>query len=68
MGIVDDALVCPHCKIKGQVHTMVVKLKRSEPIAFGIFNLLSLGLASLVNPKARATRANCDNCHMTWYM
>ena len=71
-GTLNAALVCPHCKIKGQIHIKIVKLKRGDPMVKVTLALVTLGLSSLLHalavPKDRKTRAHCDNCHMTWYM
>ncbi len=68
MGL-NSQLVCPHCGVKGQVHTEQTKVKQgvsggkaTGAILTGGVSLLAFGLSR----KQKATKANCKNCKSEW--
>lgn len=69
-GLPNPSMVCPHCQVKGRVHTKSIKQKRgisggkaTAAVLTGGVSLLATGLAR----KESVTQAHCDNCHNTWY-
>jgi len=65
----DSQILCPHCQVRGQVHTKRVKVKRgvsggktTGAVLTAGFSILATGLSR----KETATRATCNNCHVTW--
>jgi hypothetical protein len=69
LGPIRPEMICPHCKVKGKVHTWTVKHKKgisggkaAGAILTGGLSILATGLSR----KESATRAHCDNCSATW--
>lgn len=68
-GSVSPAIVCPHCHIKGYVHTKPVKRKTTISGGKVMGGLLTGGLSLLatgLSRKQAVTQAHCDNCGSTW--
>lgn len=62
-------MVCPHCQVKGEVHTRLVRAKKgvsggkaTGAILTGGFSLFVTGLSR----KETVTEAQCGNCGATW--
>lgn len=68
-GPINPELICPHCQIKGKVHTIPVKRKRGISGRKAVGAILTGGLSLLatgLSRKERTTQAHCDNCGSTW--
>jgi hypothetical protein len=68
-GLVNGAMICPHCEAKGQVRTKTVIRKKgvsgskvTAAIFTGGFSLLFTGLSQEHNQ----TQAHCSLCNNTW--
>jgi hypothetical protein len=62
-------IVCPHCQVRGRVHTKQVKVKRGISGGKATGAVMTLGwsvLATGLSRKENATQATCKNCHSTW--
>jgi hypothetical protein len=62
-------MVCPHCQVRGQVHTKRVKVKRGISGGKATGAVLTAGfsiLATGLSRKEAATQATCNNCRVTW--
>ena len=62
-------MVCPHCQVRGQVHTKRVKIKRGISGGKATGAVLTAGfsiLATGLSRKEAATQATCNNCRVTW--
>jgi hypothetical protein len=69
-GPLRPAMVCPHCKQKGSVHTKKVTHKAgvsggkaTAAVLTGGASLLAVGLSR----KQDLTEAHCTNCNSTWH-
>lgn len=68
-GPVNKAMPCPHCHVKGHVHTQHTKRKKgvsggkaTAAVLTGGLSLLAVGLSR----KEQFTEAYCGNCKNTW--
>ena len=68
-GPLRPEMICPHCQVKGKVHTQLVKHKKgisggkaAGAILTGGLSILATGLSR----KEKCTQAHCDNCGSTW--
>ena len=65
----DSNLVCPHCKVKGEVRTLRGKGKKGISGGKATAAVLTMGLsigAAGLSRKEMMTRAKCSNCSVTW--
>jgi hypothetical protein len=68
-GQLRPEMVCPHCQVKGKVHTQSVKHKKGISGGKAVGAILTGGLSILVtglSRKERATEAYCGNCDAKW--
>ena len=68
-GLLNPAMVCPHCQTKGQVRTKWVKRKKGVSGAKATGALLTGGMSLFVTGLSRkegCTQAHCDSCNCTW--
>jgi hypothetical protein len=68
-GVVNPALVCPHCQVKGHIRTKAVDRKKGVSGGKATAALLTAGvslMATGLSRKERATHAQCDNCGSEW--
>jgi len=69
-GTVNTAMMCPHCKVTGNVHTKSVTQKKGISGAKATASILTGGLSLLavgLSRKEDTTQAHCDNCNNTWH-
>jgi len=65
----DANLVCPHCRVRGNVRTIRVKAKRGISGGKATAAVLTFGLsigATGLSRKQMVTRAKCGNCGVDW--
>jgi hypothetical protein len=68
-GIISPEFICPHCQVKGYVHTQVVKRKKGVSGGKAAGAVITLGwslLATGLSRKERVTEAWCGNCKTEW--
>jgi uncharacterized paraquat-inducible protein A len=68
-GLVNSAMICPHCQTKGKVRTKQIIQKKgvsggkaTAAVLTGGLSLLATGLSR----KEKLMQAHCDNCENTW--
>lgn len=69
-GNVSPEMICPHCQIKGHVHTQIIEKKTGISGSKATGAILTGGVSLLVtglSKKEKITEAYCDNCKQTWY-
>lgn len=57
-GAVNEALVCPHCQVKGRVHSMA-----ATRTSTAVSNTIARVSASTTTS---VTQRHCENCNTTW--
>ena len=70
-GSVSAAIICPHCQVKGHVHTKIIKQKKGISGAKTTAALMTVGTSILVtglSRKEKNMQAHCDNCGSTWML
>jgi hypothetical protein len=70
-GLVNPAMVCPHCQTRGQVRTKRVKVKGGISGGKATGAVLTAGvsiLATGLSKKSKVTQAHCDACAVTWHI
>jgi ABC-type nickel/cobalt efflux system permease component RcnA len=68
-GILKPEIICPHCQVKGYVHTKSVNRKKGVSGGKATGAILTLGwslLATGLSRKERVTEAWCGNCKAEW--
>ena len=68
-GAPNAEIVCPHCHVKGQVHTRAVERKKGVSGGKAVSAILTGGLSMLavgLSRKQRETEAWCGNCKSVW--
>lgn len=68
-GVINPALICPHCQTKGQVRTLSIKEKKGVSGGKATGALLTGGISLLatgLSRKENATRGSCGSCRSTW--
>lgn len=68
-GLVNEALICPHCGVKGMVHTQSEKRKVGISGGKATGALLTAGLSLFavgLSRKEKVTAAFCNNCRSKW--
>ena len=68
-GNVKPEMICPHCQVKGKVHTKPTQRKRGLSGGKIVGGLLTGGISILatgLSRKVLTTEAHCDNCGATW--
>jgi len=68
-GVLNPALVCPHCGAGGTVRTKAIRFHRREK-RVGPASLTAgfTAFASHFTRKRRLTRAHCGTCETTWHL
>lgn len=69
LGVINDAMICPHCQEKGQVRTKEVELKKGISGGKATAALITAGWSILftgLSRKESATQAYCENCGNRW--
>jgi hypothetical protein len=69
-GVVNEAMVCPHCGTKGRVHTQQTKVKRGLSGGKAVAGIVTGGVSLLATGLSRkewVTEAWCGNCQNTWH-
>lgn len=68
-GLLNAAMICPHCNSSGRIRTMPVVNKKgvsggkaTAALLTGGVSLLAVGLSR----KEKGTQARCGNCTNTW--
>lgn len=62
-------ILCPHCQVRGRVHTKTVKVKRGISGGKAVGALLTGGKSlwmTGLSRKEKTTQATCGNCRVTW--
>jgi hypothetical protein len=70
-GDLNPAFVCPHCHVKGSVHTKRVIVKKGISGGKATGALLTGGLslfATGLSRKESNTQASCSNCRVAWML
>ena len=70
-GIPKPEFICPHCQVKGKVHTRAVKRKKGVSGGKATAAVLTLGfslLATGLSRKESETEAWCGNCQTSWML
>jgi len=63
------AMVCPHCQMRGQIHTKTVKKKKGISGGKATAAIFTAGLsmfATGLSRKETCTEVYCRNCTNTW--
>jgi hypothetical protein len=68
-GPLKENVICPHCQMKGGVHTKNVKTKKGISGGKATAALLTGGISMLatgLSRKESGVQAHCTNCDVTW--
>ncbi len=68
-GLVNPALLCPHCQAKGNIRTKTVNSKAGISGGKATAAILTGGVSLLATGLSRnetVTQAHCDNCGSDW--
>jgi hypothetical protein len=68
-GAPNAEIVCPHCGVRGRVHTRPVNRKKGISGGKAVGAILTSGLSMLatgLSRKERETEAWCGNCKSVW--
>ncbi len=69
-GAPNAQIVCPHCTVRGRVHTKQVKMKKGLSGGKAVAGLMTGGLSLLatgLSRKQNVTEAWCGNCQSQWH-